>query len=306
VFGLDYARVEDACAWHPDVYLYEIRNAGSTEPIAYFYADLFPREGKFGHAAAFPLITGQLLEDGTYRKPVAAIVANFTKPSEETPSLLKHDEALTLFHEFGHILHFCLTTVDVRRFAGFDTEWDFVEAPSQIMEHWMWQPQVLSRFARHHETDEPIPVDLVDRLVAARDLNIGLFTMRQVFLGKFDLNLHASEETVDVETAAREAYKLTGFPYFEGTHFGASFGHLMGGYDAGYYGYLWSKVYGDDMFSVFAEEGVLSPAVGRRYRTEVLATGHSRDAMDHLRAFLGREPSTEAFLVNLGLGNWTE
>jgi thimet oligopeptidase len=306
VFGLEYARVEDACAWHPDVYLYEIRDAGSTEPIAYFYADLFPREGKFGHAAAFPLITGQLLEDGTYRKPVAAIVANFTKPSEDTPSLLKHDEALTLFHEFGHILHFCLTTVDVRRFAGFDTEWDFVEAPSQIMEHWMWQPQVLSRFARHHETDEPIPVDLVDRLVAARDLNIGLFTMRQVFLGKFDLNLHASEETVDVETAAREAYKLTGFPYFEGTHFGASFGHLMGGYDAGYYGYLWSKVYGDDMFSVFAEEGVLSPAVGRRYRTEVLATGHSRDAMDHLRAFLGREPSTEAFLVNLGLGNWTE
>ena len=133
VFGLEYRRVADARAWHPDVYLYEIRNSDSTEPIAYFYADLFPREGKFGHAAAFPLITGQLLHDGTYRKPVAAIVANFTKPSETTPSLLKHDEALTLFHEFGHVLHFCLTTVDVRRFAGFDTEWDFVEAPSQIM-----------------------------------------------------------------------------------------------------------------------------------------------------------------------------
>ncbi len=301
VFGLEYRRVQDALAWHPDVYLYEIRNVGDKEPIAYFYADLFPRDGKFGHAAAFPLVSGQLLDDGSYRQPIAAIVANFTKPTDSAPSLLKHDEALTLFHEFGHILHYCLTTVDVMRFAGFDTEWDFVEAPSQIMEHWMWQPEVLQRFARHHETGEPIPDDLVQRLVAARDLNVGLFTMRQIFLGKFDLNLHGSAEKVDVDEAYRDAYALTGFPFYEDTHFGASFGHLMGGYDAGYYGYLWSKVYGDDMFSVFAEEGILSPAVGRRYRNEVLAMGHSRDAIDHLRAFLGREPSTDAFLEDLGL-----
>lgn len=301
VFGLEYRRIDDTKAWHSDVYLYAICNSGDPEPIAYFYADLFPREGKFGHAAAFPLISGQLLDDGSYRKPVAAIVANFTKPTDTTPSLLKHDEALTLFHEFGHILHFCLTTVDIMRFAGFDTEWDFVEAPSQIMEHWMWQPEVLQRFARHHETGESIPVDLVSRLVAARDLNVGLSTIRQVFLGTFDLNLHGVTEPMDIEQANREAYALTGFPFYEGTHFGASFGHLMGGYDAGYYGYLWSKVYGDDMFSVFAREGVLSPEVGRRYRDEVLAMGHSRDAIDHLRAFLGREPSSEAFLADLGL-----
>lgn len=301
VFGLEYRRVEDARAWHPDVSLYEIRNTNEAQPIAYFYADFFPREGKYGHAAAFPLVSGQLLADGSYRKPVAAIVANFTKPTDSAPSLLKHDEALTLFHEFGHILHFCLTTVDVMRFAGFDTEWDFVEAPSQIMEHWMWQPEVLQRFARHHETGDPIPDNLVQRLVAARDLNVGLFTMRQIFLGKFDMNLHGSTETVDVAQAYREAYALTGFPFYEDTDFGASFGHLMGGYDAGYYGYLWSKVYGDDMFSVFAAEGVLSPEVGRRYRNEVLAMGHSRDAIDHLRAFLGREPSTDAFLKELGL-----
>ena len=180
-------------------------------------------------------------------------------------SLLTHDEVVTLFHEFGHILHYCLTTVVVRRFAGVDTEWDFVEAPSQIMEHWMWQPQVLGRFAQHYETGEPIPADLVERLVAARDLNIGLFTMRQIFLGQFDLNLHATSEPVDVDDAYRSASELTGFPFYEGTHFGASFGHLMGGYDAGYYGYLWSKVYGDDMFSVFAAEGILSPEVGHRY-----------------------------------------
>jgi len=301
VFGLEYRKVDDPNAWHPDVTVYEIRNRGEDDPIAFFYADLFPREGKFGHAAAFPIITGRRREDGSYRKPVAAIVANFTKPTTDSPSLLKHSEALTLFHEFGHVLHFCLTTVDLIRFAGFDTEWDFVEAPSQIMEHWMWQPAVLQRFARHYETGEPIPVDLVERLVAARDLNIGLFTMRQIFLGKFDLELHATEGPVDIEQANRRANELTLFPFYEGTHFAASFGHLMGGYDAGYYGYLWAKVYGDDMFSVFANEGILSPAVGRRYRDEVLARGYSRDAIDHLRAFLGREPSSDAFLAELGL-----
>ncbi|MCP3995992.1 MAG: Zn-dependent oligopeptidase [bacterium] len=301
VFGLEYRRIDKTNAWHPDVHLYEIRNAGEDEPIAYFYADLFPREGKFGHAAAFPLVTGHRLGDGSYEKPVAAIVANFTKPSDSAPSLLKHDEALTLFHEFGHILHFCLTTVDLARFAGFDTEWDFVEAPSQIMEHWMWQPEVLQRFARHHKTGEAIPDDLVQRLVAARDLNVGLQTMRQIFLGQFDLNLHGIPGPVDVDRAYRDAYELTGLDFYEGTHFGAGFGHLMGGYDAGYYGYLWSKVYGDDMFSIFADEGILSPEVGRRYREEVLSRGHSRDAIDHLRAFLGREPSTKAFLEDLGL-----
>jgi thimet oligopeptidase len=301
VFGLEYRRVDPVAAWHPDVLLYEIRNIGGADPIAYFYADLFPREGKFGHAAAFPLVTGYLRDDGTYEKPVAAIVANFTKPTATSPSLLKHDEALTLFHEFGHVLHFCLTTVELRRFAGYDTEWDFVEAPSQIMEHWMWQPEVLQRFARHHETDEPIPEDLVSRLVAARDLNIGLFTMRQIFLGQFDLNLHAVPGPVDISQAYRDAYTLTGLDFYEGTHYGASFGHLMGGYDAGYYGYLWSKVYGDDMFSVFAKDGILSPEVGKRYRAEVLARGYSRDAIEHLRAFLGREPSSDAFLEELGL-----
>ncbi len=302
VFGLEYRRVPDASAWHPDVTLYEIRNAGSSTPLAYFYADLFPREGKYGHAAAFPLTYGQALPDGGYRTPVAAIVANFTKPTADRPSLLKHGEAFTLFHEFGHILHFCLTTVDLIRFSGFDTEWDFVEAPSQIMEHWMWRPEVLQRFARHHETGEPIPADLVGRLVAARDLNIGLATMRQIFLGRLDLLLHAASGPVDLDAAYRESYRDTLLPFHEGTFFPASFGHLMGGYDAGYYGYLWAKVYGDDMFSVFEEAGVTDPGVGGRYRREVLATGGSRDAIDHLRAFLGREPNSEAFLRNLGLG----
>ena len=301
VFGLEYREIADTNAWHEDVKLFEIRNQGGDEPIAYFYADLFPRDGKFGHAACFSITGGMREADGPYRAPIAAIVANFTKPGPDSPSLLKHDEALTLFHEFGHVLHFCLTTIDHPRFAGYDTEWDFVEAPSQIMEHWMWQPEVLQRFARHYETGQVIPTDLVERLVAGRDQNIGLTTLRQVFLGEFDLAIHTGAEDIDLDQATREAFALTLIPYHEGTSFAASFGHLMGGYDAGYYGYQWAKVYGDDMFSVFSDEGILSPKVGARYRNEVLARGYSRDAIEHLRAFLGREPSPTAYLENLGL-----
>lgn len=301
VFGLEYHEVPEPAAWHEDAKLYEIRNRGGAEPIAYFYADLFPRDGKYGHAACFSISGGMREDDGSYRTPVAAIVANFTKPGPDSPSLLKHDEALTLFHEFGHVLHFCLTEVDHPRFAGYETEWDFVEAPSQIMEHWMWQPEVLQRFARHYETGEVIPADLVERLVAGRDQNIGLSTLRQIFLGTFDLALHTDSGDIDLDQAMRDAFALTLIPYHEGTHFAASFGHLMGGYDAGYYGYQWAKVYGDDMFSVFADEGILSPIVGARYRAEVLSRGFSRDAIEHLRAFLGREPSSDAYLANLGL-----
>jgi oligopeptidase A len=301
VFGLDYRRLEGASTWHPDVMVFEIRDRERDEAIAYFHADLFPRSGKFGHAAAFPLVYGKQLSDGTYRKPIAAILCNFTKPTADQPSLLTHNEALTLFHEFGHVLHFCLTTVDLVRFSGYDAEWDFVEAPSQIMEHWMWRPEVLQRFAKHHQSGEPIPEELVERLVAARDLNIGLHTIRQVSLGMMDMGLHARRGPKDLDALHRETYAYTQLPFHEDTFSPASFGHLMGGYDAGYYGYLWSKIYGDDMFAAFDEAGVLDPDVGRRYRQEILATGGSRDAMDHLRAFLGREPSTDAFLANLGL-----
>ena len=301
VFGLEVRRVPDGGAWHPDVTLYEIRDTGADEPRAYFFADLYPREGKYGHAAAFPLVYGRALPDGTYRKPVAAIVANLTKPTDTRPSLLRHNEALTLFHEFGHILHFCLSTVPLVRFSGFDTEWDFVEAPSQIMEHWMWNTEVLKHLARHHETGAPIPVDLVERLVAARDLNIALHTLRQVFLGQVDLMLHGEETTIDLDEITRTAYQVTQLPYPEGTSFLASFGHVMGGYDAGYYGYLWAQIYGDDMFSAFEAEGVLSPTVGARYRREVLEQGGSRDAIEHLRAFLGREPTSDAFLRRIGI-----
>lgn len=301
VFGLDYRRVEDTKAWHPDVIVYQVLDRSSGRLLAHCYLDLFPREGKFSHAAAWILVAGQEVPGQERQPAVSAIVANFTKPSADAPSLLRHNEVLTLFHEFGHVLHQCLTRTELTRFAGTQTETDFVEAPSQIMEHWTWNAQVLGQFARHHRTGEPIPAELVERLVAARDLNIALRTLRQAYFGFLDLALHGPEQERDLDAIYGEAWSVTGLPLPEDTFDPASFAHVMGGYDAGYYGYLWSNVYGDDMFSRFEEEGVMSPIVGAAYRQQILERGGSRDAADLLRAFLGREPSDRAFLRRLGI-----
>lgn len=302
MFGIEFTPVEDTKAWDNDVLLYEIHNAGETEPIAYFYADLHPRPGKYGHAACWRLRAGCVDSDGSYRQPVSAIACNFTKPTAHSPSLLQHSEVETLFHEFGHVLHNTLTKTELPRFSGTQTERDFVEAPSQIMENWTWEPEVLSRFARHYRTGEAIPSELLASMVAARKQDIALKTLRQVFFGQFDLALHGGDAPTDADTAYWDNVGLMIIPGHPGTHFGASFGHMMSdGYAAGYYGYLWSKVYGDDMFSVFEEEGVLNPAVGRRYRSTILAKGGTKDGHDLLVEFLQRDPSSEAFMANLGL-----
>ncbi len=299
VFGLTYRRIDNPAVWHPDVATYEILDPDDGEHLATFYTDMYPREGKFGHAAAFDLSPGYQAPDG-YRLPVTAIVANFTKPTADSPSLLKHEEVVTLFHEFGHVLHNSLGHTRLVRFTGFNTEWDFVEAPSQIMEHWCWKPEVLQRFARHHKTGATIPGDLVQRLAEARDLHIALLTLRQISFGLLDMAFHGPDEHKDLFDITRRTAEVTGLPHHEGTFFPAGFGHLFG-YDAGYYGYLWSKVFGDDMFSRFEEEGILSPQVGRAYRVKILEQGGSRDADELLRDFLGREPSKDAFLSHLGI-----
>ncbi len=301
VFGLDYRRVPDAQAWHPSVELYEIWDRASGELVAHFYADWFPREGKFGHAAAFPLVVGHRRADGTYERPISAILANFTPPSGDRPSLVQHNELETLFHEFGHILHMSLTQASYARISGGEAEVDFVEAPSQIMEHWTWEPSVLGRFARHYRTGEPIPPELVQQMIAARQLHIGLKTMIQVFYGQVDLGIHEGEAEPDLDAALRRAYAHVGLPYPEGTFLLAGFAHTMEGYDAGYYGYLWAEVIGDDMFGRFQTEGVTSPAVGAAYRREILEPNGSRPAADLVRAFLGRDPTSDAWLRLKGM-----
>jgi thimet oligopeptidase len=299
VFGLRFESIAGADAWHPEVRRLRVLDAADGEHLGDVLMDLHPRDGKYGHAAAFPLVPARREPDGTRRPPVTAIVANLPAPTSDAPALLRHGDVVMLFHEFGHVLHSTLSRAALTRFSG-EVEWDFVEAPSQILEHWAWQPDILARFARHHVTGSPIPRELVERLVASRALNVAVKTLRQCALGLLDLGLHDAS-AADPDDADRAAHARTGFPYHAGTHQPTSFGHLAGGYDAGYYGYLWAQVYGDDMFGRFEAEGVTSPEVGLSYRREILEPGGSRDAIDLLRAFLGREPSPATFLRLLGI-----
>ncbi|MDD5301698.1 MAG: Zn-dependent oligopeptidase [Elusimicrobia bacterium] len=301
LLGLKFREVTDAGTWHPDVKLFEITDAAGGEPIAYFYLDLFPREGKYKHAAAFSMITGRALPDGRYQKPVSSMVANFNKSTKDRPSLLTHDEVETFFHEFGHIMHQTLTKARYGRFAGSATARDFVEAPSQMLENWVWDREVLQSLSGHYlDHSKKLPNELLDRMLAAKNVNSGLVNLRQLLFGSVDQLYHGTPPSDTTKAYARLAKDISMIPMSEGTHPEASFGHLMG-YDAGYYGYLWSKVYAEDMFSRFKAEGVLNSALGRRYRTEILERGSSRDEMESLKAFLGREPNENAFLESIGL-----
>lgn len=300
MFGISFEEIEDFDTWHPDVQLFAVNDTETGEELGRFYLDLFPREGKFGHAAEFPLVPGRRLEDGSYQKPVCAMVANFTKPTAKAPSLLQHSEVETLFHEFGHVLHQNLGRTEFARFSGTNTERDFVEAPSQIMQHWIWRSEVLARFARHYETGEPIPEDLVDQLVAARKLNKAMWQLRQMQFGWWDQQIHGGPDP-DLDEIYEKGVEISLLPMHAGTFPLASFGHLMSGYDASYYGYMWAEAFGDDMFSRFEEEGVTNPQVGMAYRREILERGGSLDADELLRRFLGREPDNKAFLKKLGI-----
>jgi thimet oligopeptidase len=299
LLGVRFEEVE-APSWHPDVEAFDVYEAAGGEPFARFYMDLFPRPNTYGHAAAFTLRSGRRRADGSYQRPVSAIVANFTKPGPLRPSLLRHSEVETLFHEFGHIVHQVLTRSTYGRFSGTATERDFVEAPSQMLEHWCWDRDVLRGFGRHFETGEPVPDALLDALIAAKNLDAGVMTLRQLFFASLDFAYHTPGFAGDTTAVTRELHPISGFPFPEGTHFQSGFGHLFG-YDAGYYGYLWSQAFGDDMFTRFEAAGPMDAATGLEYRAVVLARGGSVDGGVMVRDFLGREPNNEAFLRGLGL-----
>jgi len=300
LLGVRFEAAADAPTWHADVVAYDIHDAGRTEPFARFYMDLYPRPNKFNHAAAFTLRSGRRLPNGGYQQPISAIVANFTKPTADAPSLLRHKEVETFFHEFGHILHQTLTKARYLEFSGSSTERDFVEAPSQMLEHWMWDRETLRRFARHHETGAPLPDELLDAMIQAKNVSSGIKELRQMFFARLDYTLHSPGFDGDSTAAVERLYPITGFPYPVGTHMQAGFGHLFG-YDAGYYGYLWSRVFGDDMFTRFEDSGLLDEATGLDYRRKILERGGSVDGDALVRDFLGREPNQERFLREIGL-----
>lgn len=308
LYGIEYRDITAQAAakgrplWHPDAKLYEVWDKATNQMLGEFYIDLYPRENKYNHAAQWGLVSRKVWPDGTVQKPLAALVCNFTKPTADKPSLLTHHEVETFFHEFGHCLHTILTTVDYGTMAGTNVARDFVEAPSQMFENWVWDAKVLKSFAKHYKTNEPFPDDLLAGMLKARNLGSGLEAERQFFYGMTDLYFHSVPDgKVDTIATADKLFKeIEFYEPVPNTFFHASFGHLIG-YQAGYYGYMWSLVYAQDMFSRFHELGILNPEAGKYYRDKVLSRGGSAEAMDLLRDYLGREPKMDAFLEHLGL-----
>ncbi|PCI39319.1 MAG: hypothetical protein COB53_03425 [Elusimicrobia bacterium] len=305
LFGLKFKEIVPANAWHEDVKLYSVSDSKSGDLIGHFYLDLYPREGKYKHAAAFGLIGGRENLDGKFRKPVAAMVANFPKPNKDRPSLLPHSgsssDVETLFHEFGHIMHQMLTKAKYPRFSGTSVARDFVEAPSQMLENWIWKKSILKRLSAHYKTGEALPEATIDSMIAAKNAHTGVSYLGQTFYATIDQIYHDGKPEASTTVAYNKHYEaIRMIPANPGTNAQASFGHLMG-YASGYYGYMWSEVFASDMFSAFEKGGIMNPELGRKYRDLVLAPGGSGNEMEYLRAFLGREPNETAFLKDIGL-----
>ena len=301
LFGVKFEEIKNASVWQKDVRAFNVLQDGKV--ISRFYLDLFPRANKFSHAASFPMISGKETING-YQMPVAALVCNFPKPTEDEPSLMPHSDAETFFHEFGHVLHCVLTEAKLSSLAGTSVARDFVEAPSQLLENWVWNYDALKLFAKHYKTGKVMPKELFDKMYAAKNVGSGLSTLQQIFYGTIDFTYHdkynpeGNESTTDVLKSLQN--KITFYPYLEGTHMQAAFGHLMG-YSAGYYGYLWALVYAQDMFSVFEKNGIMNEEVGKRYRQVILSKGGSEKEINMVEEFLGRPPNDEAYLKSLGL-----
>ncbi|HEX5768600.1 MAG TPA: M3 family metallopeptidase [Burkholderiales bacterium] len=298
-------RQSNAAGWHPDVRFFEVRDANGTA-IGQFYMDLYARETKRGGAWMDDAISRRRKGD-RIQIPVAYLNCNFSRPVGGKPALFTHDEVLTLFHEFGHGLHHLLTRVEDLGVSGISgVEWDAVELPSQFMENFCWEWDVLCEMTRHVDTGLPIPRALFDRMLAAKNFQSGLAMLRQIEFAVFDMRLHSDFDPASGRTAlelleeVRRQVAVLFPPKYN--RFPNSFSHIFaGGYAAGYYSYKWAEVLSADAYSLFEEKGVLSPEAGGRFRDEILAVGGSRPAAESFKAFRGREPNVDALLRHNGM-----
>lgn len=301
LFGISLREVKEFDSWHADARLFEVLEDGTV--IGRFFLDLYARSNKRGGAWMDGARDRRRLPDGELQRPVAYLVGNFTPAVGDQPALLTHDEVTTLFHEFGHGLHHLLTRVDYPAASGINgVAWDAVELPSQFMENWCWEPEGLALISGHHETGEPLPADLLEKMLAAKNFQSGLGMLRQIEFALFDFELHAQSErgARAVLQAVRDEVSVLPPPAFN--RFENGFAHIFaGGYAAGYYSYKWAEVLSADAFSRFEEEGIFNSETGQSFRDHILARGGSREPMELFVAFRGREPSVEALLRHSGL-----
>ena len=300
MYGLEYEELHNVPTWHEDVRTFAIKNSGG-DRLGIFHFDPYSRDFKVPGFVTFTLEKGHRLPSGEYNQPEMALVGSLTPPTADKPCLVRPDELNRVFHEFGHVLHGTLARTETVRYGGTSVEKDFVEAPSQIMEHWAGADEIVQTFARHYQTGELIPSELIKGLAASKNVTAGLDAVRYIQLGVFDMLLHDASEPKDLDAIYKTATAFSGTPIIEGTSWISRFVHIFNGYDARYYGYLWAREKGDDMFTPFAKKGLQNPSVGQRYRHNILDRGGSVPAATMMREYLHRASNEVAFLGNLGI-----
>src|SRR5881394_1824545 len=308
IFGLKFEKIAAPYKWVDDLQLYLVTDSATGEPLGMFYLDMFPREGKFNHFAEFEIVGGKLLPDGKYQRPTVALLCNFPPPNGDTPSLMTHQDVETLFHEFGHCLHTIVTRAKYGRFAGTHVPGDFVEAPSQMLQNWVWDKKVLDTFAADYkEASKKIPAEIVKKMNDAKLANAGVFYRRQFAFASLDLALHdqhPEDEAYNCVLISNPILEKVFLPIDPSTTFVSYFGHLNG-YDAGYYGYAWADAIAADMATVFekARDGYLDKQAGLHLRHEIYEPGDSRDVTVSIEKLLGRKQSIQPFLKKIGIGS---
>jgi len=303
LYGITFEERNDIPVYQKDVKVFDVKDEDGSH-LALFYCDFFPRASKRG-GAWMTTFRGQSIKDGVERRPFVSIVTNFSKPTATAPSLLTHDELTTFLHEFGHSLHGILAEGRYGSITGTSVNHDFVELPSQIMENWGYEPEYLKPFARHYETGEEIPSELIDKIVASKNYLAAYYQMRQLDFGTMDMAWHTLGEVPSVSTREFEKAVLAPsavLPVVPETCFCTTFSHIFnGGYAAGYYSYKWAEVLEADAFSLFEEKGIFNREVSDSFRREILSKGSSDDESVLYRNFRGHDPQPKALLEKLGI-----
>ena len=303
LYGISFTELDNVPVYHEDVKVYEVKDADGSH-LALFYADFFPRASKRG-GAWMTDFRGQSIRDGVEYRPFISTVMNFTKPTADAPALITHDELTTFLHEFGHALHGMFAEGRYPSLTGTSVSRDFVELPSQIMENWAFEPEYLNSFAKHYQTGEPIPAELIEKIVAAKNYLAGYAQVRQLHFGYLDMAWHSltelpAEGTVEFEQKTLAPYAV--MPSVEGSAFSCSFSHIFsGGYSAGYYSYKWAEVLEADAFSLFKEKGIFNTEVASSFRKNILEKGGAEDEAVIYRNFRGHDPEPQALMEKLGL-----